>query len=213
MKTRVLGSIVLLAFAAGGCEASLNAKVNTGEDDVDFDEPISEASAASGEDDNSLTSGALLGARHDLTLSASVQKTPTCSCIFAALGSAGDPRFEWQSTRPRTNPNTQLVVAMTSEGMPCETTDAGGLGASYWGYVRSGDDIIVFVESARAGRPLTSGAIIPKPFGDGQVIIRPASKKTPFGRPLSKDKKSCELGNPGPARVSESTRTGVDFEE
>lgn len=213
MKTRALGTILVLALSAASCKASLNAEARVGkEDEVDFDEPISEATAGMAEDEG-YSEGALLGARHDLTVASNIQKSPTCNCIFAAVGSASDPRFEWQSRRPRTNPNTQLVIALTSEGMPCEGVPEGSLGASYWGYVRSGDDIVVLVETARAGRPITSGAIIPKPFGDGQVLIRPASRKTPFGRPLNKDTRNCELGNPGGVRTAESRPGGVDFEE
>jgi hypothetical protein len=77
----------------------------------------------------------------------------------------------------------------------------GSLGASYWGYRRSGNDVVVFVESAVKGRPLTAGAIIPKPFGDGQVFAAPAFKHEPYGRG-PKGEARCKLGNPGPPRSS-----------
>jgi hypothetical protein len=57
----------------------------------------------------------------------------------------------------------------------------------------------VLVEAARGGRPLTSGAIIPKPVGPGQVYIAPASKKLPYGQALG-GKGLCKIGNPGGPR-------------
>jgi hypothetical protein len=56
------------------------------------------------------------------------------------------------------------------------------------------------VEAARDGRPLTNGAIIPKPVGQGRVLIAPASKKVPYGRPLE-GTGPCKIGNPGQART------------
>jgi hypothetical protein len=87
------------------------------------------------------------------------------------------------------------VVALTSEGTGC-TDPKGSLGASYWGYKRNGDDVVIYVENAVKGRPLTSGAIVPKPFGAGQVFVAPAERGVPYGR--SPDGKgNCKLGNPG----------------
>jgi hypothetical protein len=57
----------------------------------------------------------------------------------------------------------------------------------------------VLVEAARGGRPLTSGAIIPRPIGPGRVFVAPASKKLPYGRPLD-GSGNCKIGNPGPIR-------------
>jgi hypothetical protein len=42
--------------------------------------------------------------------------------------------------------------------------------------------------------------VIPKPLGSGQVYVRPANKKVPYGRPLNTTDKLCKIGNPGPAR-------------
>jgi hypothetical protein len=105
----------------------------------------------------------------------------------------------WQTQPPSIDPETQLVIALSSAGLSCPGAPADSLGASYWGYRRRGDDVIVVVEAARSGRPITMGAIIPKPFGSGQVYVEPSSPGLVYGKPLS-GAGSCKLGNPGPAR-------------
>ncbi len=124
---------------------------------------------------------ALLGARHDLRLSVE-RATNQCQCLNVALGEANLPAFRWKAGTPSLNPESQLVIALSSEGQTCEGEPKDSLGASYWGYRVSGNDVVVLVESSGRGRPLTAGGIIPKPFGDGQVFIAPAGKKTPYGR-------------------------------
>jgi hypothetical protein len=142
---------------------------------------------------------ALLGARHDLRLSVD-RATNQCQCLSVALGEANLPAFRWKAGPPLLDPETQLVIALSSEGQTCEGEPKDSLGASYWGYRLNGNDVIILVESSGRGRPLTAGAIIPKPFGDGQVYVAPAAKKTPYGR--AKDGGPlCKLGNPGPART------------
>lgn len=140
----------------------------------------------------------LLGARHDLTLSPG-KSTASCECLAVALGGSRSSGMSWSSTPPSIDDATQLSVALSSDGAPCKGEPKGSLGASYWGYRISGDDVIVLVESARGGRPLTSGAIIPRPVGAGQVYVKPASAQLPYGRPLE-GKGLCKIGNPGPAR-------------
>jgi hypothetical protein len=142
---------------------------------------------------------ALLGARHDLRLAVD-RATSQCQCLNVALGEANLPAFRWKAGAPSLDPESQLVIALSSEGQTCEGEPKDSLGASYWGYRVSGNDVVVLVESSGRGRPLTAGGIIPKPFGDGQVFVAPAGKKTPYGR--AKDGGArCKLGNPGAPRV------------
>ena len=103
--------------------------------------------------------------------------------------------FQWQGSVPRLNDETQLAFALTSEGMTCTGEPKGSSGASYWGYRISGNDVVVFVEGARANRPRTVAAIIPKPVGDGQVYVAPAKSKFPYGRALDGKGDRCEIGN------------------
>ncbi len=98
---------------------------------------------------------------------------------------------------PAIDPESQLVIALGSEGISCTEAAADSLGASYWGYRRDGNDVIVIVEGAKLGRPITTGAIIPRPFADGRVRVRPASKTVPYGRPLDAGQKDCALAVPG----------------
>jgi hypothetical protein len=79
--------------------------------------------------------------------------------------------------------------------MNCADEPKGSSGASYWGYRIAGNDVIVFVEGVREGRPRTSAAIIPKPVGDGQVYLAPAKRKFPYGRTLDGKGERCKVGN------------------
>jgi hypothetical protein len=141
---------------------------------------------------------ALLGARTDLSLEPA-NVPGQCSCVRVALGPADLGAFKWNGRRPTLDAQTQLVVALTSAGSGCENPK-GTLGASYWGYRRVGNDVVVYVENGVSGRPVAQGAIIPKPFGQGQVYLAPTTKKVPFGKSLN-GKGNCKLGNPGVART------------
>jgi hypothetical protein len=141
----------------------------------------------------------LLGARTDLSL-VPAQAEAQCSCLRVALGPASLPTFHWSAQPPAVDDQRQLVVALSSEGAGCQNPK-GSLGASYWGYRRVRDDVVVYVENGVKGRPLAQGAIIPKPVGQGQVYVAPVTKKVPFGK-ASDGKGKCRLGNPGPARTA-----------
>lgn len=144
----------------------------------------------------------LLGARRDLAL-ATDQAEGGCSCLKVAIGSETAPAFRWQSGPPKLDPETQLVVGLSSEGGGCPAPK-NTEGASYWGYRWSGNDVVVYVENAIKGRPVAVGAVIPKPVGEGQVFIAPLDAKVPYGRG-SGGAKSCKLGNPGGPRTTPVT--------
>jgi len=197
--------VSIAAWGSVACHASANAEVHAGgeakSEEANFDEPNAGSNLAEAPDEQAGAEYALLGARHDLRLSPD-KKTATCSCVAMALGPASDAALSWQGARPNVDPQNQLVIALSSEGIPCSTAPKDGLGASYWGYRLSGDDVIVFLEVARFGRPVTTGAIIPKPMGNGQVLVQPVKKDVPYGRPLDASQKVCRLGNPGPQRTT-----------
>jgi hypothetical protein len=148
-------------------------------------------------------SSVLLGARHDLKLRAG-QSTATCQCLAVAIGGSHGAPMLWSAAPPDIDESRQLTIALSSEGQACSGEPQGSLGASYWGYRISGNDVIVLVEAARGGRPLTNGAVIPKPVGPGQVYVAPASKKSPYGH-ASDGKGMCKVGNPGQPRVASFT--------
>lgn len=206
---------VAFALAAIGCQASVNADVKTRaradaeegpQDAPDLDKPLSAKSlatpnASAGAPEATTT---LLGARHDMSLVVA-HASAACACLKVAIGSAGSAAFQWQGSVPHLNDDTQLAMALSSESMPCDKEPKGSSGASYWGYRISGNDVIIFVEGARAGRPRTGAAIIPKPVADGQVYIAPAKKKLPYGRPLEGKDTKCKVGNVATKRVTPFT--------
>ncbi len=193
---KLVGLVAVLALGAGGCRASVNAKVNanTKKDQEEFQEPVSSVKGEGQSDFGDTGDLALLGARHDLTL-AGDSKTPTCKCLAVAVGEPSDSTFQWAATKPATNAHTQLVIALTSQGIACEGEPADSMGASYWGYRISGDDVVVIVEAAKFGRPVVQGAIIPRPVGAGQVYIKPRTKSVPYGAPLVAGDTACKVGN------------------
>ena len=189
--------LIFCLVLAGGCRASASASLNTGqkqEEFADFDEPAT----AEEQPEPANADYALLGARHDLKLSPD-RKTATCKCVAVALGGPGDPSMVWEGPAPATDPQTELVIALNSEGIACDITPKDGLGASYWGYKLSGDDVIVVLEVARFGRPITTGAVIPRPAGNGQVYVEPLGKDVPYGRSLDGGQRRCLIGNPAGA--------------
>lgn len=199
-----ISSALLLAL---GCQASVSASASAnqrskadaedGPEDhrPDFDKPISaDALASKPPPAIALADTALLGARHDMTL-VSEHANAACACLKAGIGSAQSAAFQWQGPVPHLNDDIQLAFAMTSESMTCKDEPKGSSGASYWGYRISGNDVIIFIEGVRSGRPRTTAAIIPKPVGEGKVYVAPAKPKFPYGRSLDGKSERCEIGN------------------
>lgn len=187
----------LALLAATGCKGSVTAEAKTEKDVAEYDRPMGAAAPTADTGFGSPMAGvgneeALIGARHDLQLAAEAPQA-TCKCLAVALGSATDPAFFWQSGPPRTTPAEQLVVALTSEGIACPEAKPDSLGASYWGYKVEGENVILVVEEARFGRPVTSGAIIPRPGPSGQVYVKPLTAAVPYGRPLSEGDRYCRV--------------------
>jgi hypothetical protein len=145
----------------------------------------------------------LLGARHDLKLRPG-QVTASCECLAVGLGGSHNSAMLWSASPPDIDETKQLSIALSSEGQACKGEPKKSLGASYWGYRLSGNDVVVLVEAGKKGRPLTTGAIIPKPVGAGQVYVAPAFKKLPYGRALQGNG-LCKVGNPGGPRTTPFT--------
>jgi hypothetical protein len=180
-----------------GCQAHVQASANvngsaeangesTGENaepasqtQSDLDTPLS-APAATGE-------LAMLGARTDLSYRGT---SATCRCLAAATGQPS--AFQWKGPLPNTDRTAQLVVGLSSSGIPCPGAGQDQRPASYSGYTVSGSDVVVTVEDAVPGRPIVSGAIIPKPQG-GHVVLAPGDETTIYGKPLSGSGNRCVL--------------------
>lgn len=180
------GPAVIAALPLFACKASVEGKVNAGgnAEMADFDTPIGRSMTTSGASPGDRSRDlALFGARQDLSFRG--PSTAACRCLEVALGQPGDRPFQWAGERPRTEGDSQLVFAMSSNGVACPGGGEKLTGASYWGYEVVGSDVVVVVERAAAGRPVASGAIIPRPAGNGQVYVRPADPSIPYGRPLT----------------------------
>ncbi len=174
----------------------------------DFDRPIAEEKIGQGGDKQQKktmaalsetgasrrganSSTALFGARHDLRLSPS-ETTPKCQCLAAVVGSPTTAGLSWAGPQPTVDTRSQLVVALGSEGIACPNSSEDQV-ASYRGYTVDGSDVVITVELAQSGRPVTHGAIVPRPAAGGQVYVRPSSKQVPFGRALDGAER-CALG-------------------
>lgn len=227
---RQCSAAALIFGLLGGCQASVgaNANVNGNGAHAEGEAALHEAESSNppegqGEMVRSATptsgttvsspatpseaSRVLLGARHDLKLRPG-QGSASCECLSVALAGAHNAAMVWSAAAPDIDENTQLSIALSSEGQACKDEPKKSLGASYWGYRLSGNDVVVLVEAAHGGRPQTTGAIIPKPVGPGQVYVAPAHKRLPYGRALQ-GKGLCKIGNPGQPRTAPFTELEV----
>lgn len=225
-----VGLTFLLLAGAVGCKASVNAEAKAGASGSSADADASFEAAAEGEAEDgkftqpqrlaqgsdtqgpdaqatiaAATGPALLGARRDLKYQGS--KQATCSCLAVALGAPADSAFAWEHGPPLVDGSRQLVVALSSEGVSC--TENVGLGASYKGYLTSGNDVVVMVERAHQGRPVTSGAVIPRPIGGGQVYVVAAEPGSPFGGAVGDPKQRCKLELPAAAPGAPTERAAL----
>jgi hypothetical protein len=209
LSVSLLGTLSALSLGCGGANVKAETRVGADVEVFDFDRPMAEeklddrpndkqqqktvaALSASGNGTAQPSSEApLLGARHDLRLAPSVTKA-TCQCLAAVAGSPTTAGLSWMGPTPRVDGASQLVVAIGSEGIACPNNPKDEI-ASYRGYAVEGGDVVITVETAQSGRPVTHGAIIPRPAAGGQVYVRPAGKQVPFGRALQGNG-SCALG-------------------
>lgn len=202
------GGVALGLLLACGCSGSVNASAKgsaSSDGDAAFESSgdtawdTVDASQSEAESDANATSRtpqmgssqsatkALLGARHDLMLAPGAPQP--CACLAVAIGAPSSAQLSWTGTRPTIDPATQTIIALGSDGVPCAEA---GPGASYMGYVKERGDVVVTVEAAVAGRPVTRGAIIPKPDPGKQIYVQP-SGKIPYGRGKNGEAR-CALG-------------------
>lgn len=120
----------------------------------------------------------LLGARHDVHLKG--EKQPSCKCLAVAVGKANDAEIGWAGEAPAIDESSQLVLALDSSGVAC---DVQAPAASYMGYEHRGADVVVNIEGATEGRPITRGAILPMPPSGGKIRLQ-GHGKIPYGKGL-----------------------------
>lgn len=195
--------VIALLPLALGCKASVKAEAKTQARMGDNEEPMStpppeEVDVGDQEPSGGFAGDTMVGARHDLQLAEDTREA-TCNCLAVAVGQPTDPRFFWQAGPPTTGAD-QLVIAFTSDGVACSDASEDSVGASYWGHKKDGENIVVVIEEAQFGRPVTSGAIIPRPGPTGAVYVQPVSARVPYGRPLSAGDRYCRVGDRGPTQ-------------
>jgi hypothetical protein len=188
--------LALACHASVQADANVSGKEPSDEEVKSFDRPLEHpVSAPEALSEGVAGSGhALFGARHDLSYAG--PKSATCACLAVALrDQAKDTAFAWELDEPQLEPSSQWIVALSSNEVPCDAAPSGTLGASYQGYVTEGNDVVIYVEALGEGRPMTSGAIIPRPKPSGSVFVE--STNAIYGKPLDGKSKRCKLPSPG----------------
>lgn len=123
-----------------------------------------------------------LGVRHDLMLSEGAHDA-RCSCLAVEVGPANDfNMFFWLGTPPDIG-HEALAIAVGARGVPCPGGDPDDRRRrpSISAVDLENDDVLVEVEDLPEGRPLASGAIIPKPGPKGSVYLRPRRGNALYG--------------------------------
>jgi len=130
-------------------------------------------------------SRAPLGVRHDLMIAPSTAHSAKCTCLAVEAGAANDPKFQWQNGAP--DVGDAMVVAVSAHGVQCPGGEADETKrrASISAVDREGPDVLVEIEEVPEGRPIASGAIIPRPGAGGSLYVRPKNGKVPYARPAA----------------------------
>ncbi|MCC6555427.1 MAG: hypothetical protein IT372_20905 [Polyangiaceae bacterium] len=124
-----------------------------------------------------------VGVRHDLSLAPSPARKEACSCLAVEVGPAADPRFQWAAGAPDIG-GEAVAVALSARGVPCPggDPDEEKRRPSISAVDQEGNDVIVEVEELPPGRPLATGAVIPKPAQGGAIYIKGRTAKVPYAR-------------------------------
>lgn len=181
------------AKSSGDIDATADARLTTAQDDQAAAAQLSSSAGVPAETSTASPSGteAMLGARQGLRPKDPASLSPTCKCLKVTLGSANDSVFVWDGPISQMNPDTQLAIGLTSEALTCPEAASDSLGASYHGYQVSGNDVFVEVETARLGRPIIRGAIIPRPITGGRIVVLATDPQSPYGRSLDGGAREC----------------------
>jgi hypothetical protein len=126
---------------------------------------------------------AWVGVRHDLMLAPSPGRKERCSCLAVEVGDPKDPRFQWVAGPPEIGDGA-MAVALSARGVTCPggNPDEEKRRPSISAVDQDGNDIVVEVEELPEGRPLATGAVIPKPAGGGSVYVKGRSAAVPYAR-------------------------------
>ena len=182
-------ALLLLALASASCGPSKSAA------DVDWtpepatkDRRLRETEALFGAqplDPKEDKQTAWLGVRHDLMLAKGPHEA-RCNCLSAEVGPPTDPRFFWMGSSPDVG-DSALAVAIDGRGVACPGGDPDDRRRrpSISGVFVEGEDVVVEIEDLPQGRPLASGAIVPKPGPKGGLYLRPRKGGGSYGSSLA----------------------------
>lgn len=180
-------SILLLALAPLACGGSQKAADNEWTPEVQSkDKAFRETEALNAAHIDPIQQTGVrapLGVRHDLMLAGPVREA-RCTCLSVEVGPAGDgKKFFWLGSPADTGPDS-VAIAIGARGISCPGGDPDDKRRrpSISAVDVDGDDIIVEVESLPEGRPLASGAIIPKPGPKGAVYVKPKRGQNVYGQ-------------------------------
>ena len=123
--------------------------------------------------------------RHDLMMAKDTPRAANCSCLSIVVAEGPtDSRLMWVDAPPKLEADV-AVVAMSDKGITCPGLPAeGNERPSISGVEKDGPNVVIIVENLPAGRPVASGAVIPKPGPGGSVFVKPKGPKVLYGRPL-----------------------------
>lgn len=126
---------------------------------------------------------AWVGVRHDLMLAPSPDRKERCNCLAVEVGEPKDPRFQWVAGAPETGSDV-MAVALSARGVPCPggNADEEKRRPSISAVDEEGNDVIVEVEELPEGRPVATGAVIPRPRSGGGIYVKPRSGAVPYAR-------------------------------
>jgi hypothetical protein len=185
LRAALAPAALLALFLTPACSGAEKASdPNWSDEKREVNRPLRETeemTAAGATTASSATELGLVGVRHDLMLSEGAHPA-RCNCLAVEVGPATDPRFFWTAGAPTTDEGT-VTVALGARGVTCAGGDADDKRRPSISAVdRIGDDVIVEVEDLPEGRPLASGAVIPKPGPKGSVYVRPRNAKVIYAK-------------------------------
>jgi hypothetical protein len=182
MRRHVLG--VLFGVAAAGCGASQRGSDSDWSAEPETKTKRFREATTLNVQPEAIDKGptAVLGVRHDLMLS-NAPHDARCTCLSVEVGRPQDPAFFWSGGAPDINADA-LVLAVGARGIPCPGGDPNDRRRrpSISGVEQQGDDIYVEIEDLPEGRPLASGAIIPRPMSRGGIFVYPRRGNAIYGR-------------------------------
>ncbi len=129
------------------------------------------------------TQAAFVGVRHDLMLTGAAHPV-RCNCLAVEVGPATHAGFFWTGGNPPAIGGDALAIAVSADGVDCLGGDpnAQKRRPSISAVDMENDDVLVEIEDLPEGRPLASGAIIPKPGPKGSVYVRPQNARVIYAK-------------------------------